>query len=77
MPVSLRAAALRVALESALNEPVYVIALPTGYRVIAAAPGSADHATWQELFDALRLADRWGSTDTADTPEVWAEVDPD
>lgn len=77
MPISLRAAALRTALERALDEPVHVLAMPTGYRVVVAAPDVADLATWQQLFDALRSADRWGSTDTADVPEVWAEVDPD
>ncbi|MFI5687931.1 hypothetical protein [Streptomyces sp. NPDC051636] len=74
MPLQ-RAAQLRDALESALGEPVHLLATDRGYRIIIPAPDSTDHKTWADLLTALRTADRWGSTDTADVPEVWAEVE--
>lgn len=75
MPAGERAAALRDALESATGQPVHVIASDRGYRVTTPAPAATDRATWAGLLAALRRADRWGSTDTADVPAVWAEVE--
>ena len=74
MPISPRAAALRDALERVLDEPVHVLATAHGIRVHAPAPDVTDPATWLRLLHVLQGADRWGSTDTADVPEVWAEV---
>lgn len=74
MPISLRAAALRTALERALGEPVHLLAVERGVRVSVAAPDHTDTATWRSLLAALRSADRWGSSDTTDVPEIWAEI---
>lgn len=74
MPISLRAAALRTALERALDEPVHLLATKHGIRVHAPAPAPRAPA-WKSVLAALRSADRWGSTDTTGTPEIWAEVD--
>ena len=74
MPISLRAAALRTALERALDEPVHALTTSGGIRVHAPAPPASDDR-WPSLLTALRSADRWGSGDTAGTPEIWAEVD--
>lgn len=52
-----------------------VSASERGYRFTTCAPDSADRETWAELLVALRAADRWGSTDAAAAPEVWAEVE--
>ena len=74
MPISLRAVALRAALERALGEPVHVLNAEHGTRIHAPAPGIADKA-WPKVMDALRTGDRWGSSSTDGIPEVWAEVD--
>ncbi|MET7914477.1 hypothetical protein ABZU45_00805 [Streptomyces avermitilis] len=73
MPVSLRAAALRTALERALDEPVHMLATERGIRLHVPAP-AAHHPAWTPVLTALRSADRWGSTDTTGTPEIWAEI---
>lgn len=75
MPMSLRAAALRTALERALEEPVHALSIPGGIRIQAPAPSGSDTPRWHAVMDALRAADRWGSNDTADAPEIWAVVE--
>lgn len=74
MPISLRAAALRTELERALAQPVHLLAVGDGVRLHAAAPASSNTEAWEAALMALRSADRWGSTDTTGTPEIWAEV---
>lgn len=74
MPISLRAAALRAALERALDEPVHLLALEGRLRFHTAAPDPQDRSTWQAVMPALSSADRWGSCDTTDVPEIWAEI---
>lgn len=74
MPISLRAAALRTALERALDEPVHLLATKRGLRLHAPAPRTSDKRTWHAALEALRSADEWGSTDTSGTPEIWAEI---
>lgn len=74
VPISLRAAALRTALERALDEPVHALSTPRGIRVHAPAPRAGDANTWNQVLAALRTADEWGSTDTTGTPEIWAEI---
>lgn len=74
MPISLRAAALRTALERALDEPVHALAIPSGIRLQAPAPAGSDTKRWHALLEVLRAADLWGSSDTTDTPEIWAVV---
>lgn len=73
--MSLRAAALRTALERALDEPVHLLATPRGIRVYAAAPPGSARGTWAAVLDAMRSADAWGSTDASGSPEIWAEVE--
>jgi len=75
VPVSLRAAALRTALERALDEPVHLLVTKRGIRVYAAAPPGSARSTWRAVVDVLRSADAWGSTDTTGSPEIWAEVE--
>jgi len=74
VPISLRAAALRTALERALDDPVHVLSTTDGIRVHAPAPAPEDEARWQQVYDALRTADRYGSSYTPIGPEVWAEI---
>ncbi|MFJ6566202.1 hypothetical protein ACIQNU_02190 [Streptomyces sp. NPDC091292] len=73
--INLRAAALRTALERALDEPVHVLVTPGGIRIHATAPPGDDTATWTAVVTALQTADRWGSSDSTGAPEIWAEVD--
>jgi hypothetical protein len=63
-----------LSLERALGEPVHILATERGARVHAPAADVAD-AAWPKVMDALRTADRWGSSSTHGIPEVWAEVD--
>jgi len=74
VPISLRAAAFRTALERVLDEPVHLLAVERGIRVHVTAPDQSDTKTWRSLITALQTADRWGSSDTSDAPEVWAEI---
>ncbi|MEV0183797.1 hypothetical protein AB0I54_31615 [Streptomyces sp. NPDC050625] len=74
MPISLRAAALRTALERMLDEPVRLISRPGATRLYAVAPDAYRRETWRLLLDVLGSADKWGSTDASGRPEVWAEV---
>lgn len=60
-------------MERALGEPVQLLATSHGMRMHAAAPAPRD-PVWPRLLDALRSADDWGSTDSGDTPQIWAEV---
>lgn len=73
MPISLRAAALRTALERALDEPVHLLSTSRGLRMYAPAPEMRD-PEWPQVLEALRAADQWGSTDANGTTEIWAEV---
>lgn len=75
MPISLRAAALRTALERALDEPVHAVATDSGIRILAPAPDGSNTAVWKRVMEALRSADRWGSSGTTAAPEIWAEID--
>ena len=74
MPISLRAAALRTALERALDESVHLLTTQRGVRLHAPAPQVRDPA-WPQVLDAMRSADQWGSSDATGTLEIWAEVD--
>lgn len=74
MPVNTRAAALRAALERILGEPVHMTAAEGVTRLRAPVPVDVDTGTWRQVIEAVRTADRWGSTDDGDTPEVWAEI---
>lgn len=74
MPISLRAAALRTALERALDDPVHLLTTTSGIRVHALAPPAVDVDRWERVFDVLRTADVWGSSYTPTGPEVWAEI---
>jgi hypothetical protein len=74
VPISLRAAALRTALERALDGPVHLLALDGRTRIHATAPDPKDRSTWDKVLPALASADHWGSCDTADQPEIWAEI---
>lgn len=74
MPISLRTAALRTALERALGEPVHAVATKHGMRLHAPAPAIPDTQTWEAALAALRTADRWGSGSQGGVPEIWAEV---
>lgn len=71
--MSLRAAALRTALERVLDEPVHTLSVSDGIRIHAPAPAPEDRR-WMQVYDALRTADRWGSGYTPQGPEVWAEI---
>lgn len=73
MPMSLRAAAIRTALERALKAPVHALSIEGAIRLHAPAP-APDDDRWSTVFRALRSADRWGSAYTPQGPEVWAEI---
>ncbi|MFD5631567.1 MULTISPECIES: hypothetical protein [Streptomycetaceae] len=74
MPISLRAAALRTALERALDEPVHALSTDRGTRVHAPAPPTSRKDIWAQALAALRSADDWGSSDATGAPEIWAEI---
>lgn len=74
MPISLRAAALRAALERALDDPVHVLSTDDATRIHAPAPAPEDQTRWEQVYAALRTADRYGSAYTPMGPEVWAEI---
>lgn len=74
VPISLRAAALRTALERALEDPVHLLSIDGGIRIHAPAPVPADVDRWTQVYGVLRTADRWGSSYTPDGPEVWAVI---
>ncbi|MFF7561975.1 hypothetical protein ACFZB4_18630 [Streptomyces pseudovenezuelae] len=73
MPISLRAAALRTALERVLGEPVHALSTDRGVRVHAPAP-TPDDQRWAQIYSVLRTGDVWGSSNTPMGPEVWAEI---
>jgi hypothetical protein len=75
VPISLRAAALRTALERALDEPVHLLVTKRGIRVYAPAPPASARSTWAAVLTVMRSADAWGSTDAPGSPEIWAEVE--
>lgn len=74
MPIDLRAVVLRTTLEHAIGGTVHVKLLDGRTHIQAPAPGPRDAAVWEAVMRALRNADRWGSTDTGGTPQIWAEV---
>ncbi|MFC7842501.1 hypothetical protein [Streptomyces sp. NPDC057382] len=75
MSISLRAAALRTALERVLDGPVHLLVVDDHRtRLHAVAPAPTDRSAWRAVLPALASADRWGSCDTADAPEIWAEI---
>lgn len=76
MPISLRAAALRTALERATGTPVHLLATDTGngLRLYVAALDVGDRA-WPAVLEAMRSADRWGSTNASGGTEIWVELD--
>ncbi|MFJ8081954.1 hypothetical protein ACIQ6Y_15220 [Streptomyces sp. NPDC096205] len=71
--MSLRVTALRTALETALGEPVAVQSTTAGVRLSAPAPDPAD-PVWACVLTVLGQADVWGSSDTAERPEIWAQL---
>lgn len=73
MPISLRAAALRAALERATGVPVHLLATDSGMRLYIPAPDDGDPA-WPAVLEAMRSADRWGSTNANGSSEIWVEV---
>jgi hypothetical protein len=73
VPISLRAAALRAALERALDEPVHALSTDRGVRIHAPAPAPNDKR-WQQIYSVLSEGDVWGSSYTPMGPEVWAEI---
>jgi hypothetical protein len=76
VPIGLRAAALRTALERVLDEPVHALSTATGVRIHVPAPAPSDDR-WRPVLEVLREADAWGSSDTANGPEIWAHVEGD
>lgn len=74
MPISLRAAALRTALERALDDPVHLLREDGGIRIHAPAPPPDDVARWDRVYGVLRTGDVWGGSVTPTGPEVWAVI---
>jgi len=68
-----RTARLRKALEAALQGHVYAFTKADRTRIYAPAP-TPDNPRWRQVLDALQEADRWGSSNTTGTPEIFAEV---
>jgi hypothetical protein len=61
-------------LERVLDDPVHLLVLDGRARFHTAAPAPHDEAVWQAVMPALSSADRWGSCDTTEGPEIWAEI---
>src|SRR3954452_14110959 len=58
VPISLRAAALRTALERVLDEPVHALKTDDGTRIHAPAPVPEDEG-WADVYATLRAGDVW------------------
>jgi hypothetical protein len=71
--ISDRATELRAAIEGALQTHAYAVVAPGCTRIYVPAP-APDNPRWDLALAALRTADRWGSSGTAGTPEIWAEI---
>ncbi|MCX4607005.1 hypothetical protein [Streptomyces mirabilis] len=74
MPVTSRAAALRAELESVLGVPVRMTVAAGTAQLYAPAPDGSNVDVWHRVIATLNTADRWGSTDSHGTPEVWAHI---
>jgi hypothetical protein len=53
---------------------VHPLTTDAGIRLSVAALEDGDRA-WPAVLEAMRSADRWGSTNTAGSTEIWVEVD--
>ena len=74
MPVTPRAAELRAELQRVLGEPVRMTVVDGVAQLRAPAPDGAAVDLWQRVITTLNAADRWGSSDSTGTPEIWAHV---
>lgn len=76
MPISLRAVALRTALERILDGPVHLLAANGRTRIHGEVPPESSIEQWTSILAVLLSADRWGSQKTNGAPaEIWAEVE--
>jgi len=73
--ISVRAAALRSALERATGAEVNTTTCPHLLRLTATIPPHCTPERWAQILQALEGADRWGSTDEADQIHVWSEIE--
>jgi hypothetical protein len=53
---------------------VHLLVLNGHTRIHATAPAPSDESRWLAVLPALSSADCWGSLDTVDGPEIWAEI---
>lgn len=74
MQISVRAAALRTALERATDAVATVTETPVGLRI--AVPVTSEHTIgqFQKALHAVKTGDNWGSATVSGVITVWAEV---
>jgi hypothetical protein len=74
MQLSVRAAALRTALERATHETATVEETATGWRISAPVALDRTIADFQAALTAVRTGDDWGSGADAGRLTVWTEI---
>ncbi|GJF28892.1 hypothetical protein KNE206_15920 [Kitasatospora sp. NE20-6] len=78
MQVSVRANALREALERATGEVSTATATSRGtVRITVPIPERCTDEQWAAVLRALMSVPRWGATDGSGRTEVWAEIKED
>lgn len=79
MQVSVRADALREALERATGEVASATAtrVPGTVRITVPIPERCTDEQWAAVLRALTSVARWGATDGSGRTEVWAEIQED
>lgn len=73
MQISVRAAALRAAIERTTGAVAEVTRNGARVRISAPTP-PGDAATWDRLLIVLRGTDQWGAGDATGCHRVWAEI---
>ncbi|MFJ1702673.1 hypothetical protein [Kitasatospora sp. NPDC088346] len=77
MEISVRAAALRSAIEQATGEIAVAQPVGTGLRISAPVPVGCGPERWADILNAVAGADRWGATDAAGPTQIWVEIQED
>ncbi|MEU9127216.1 hypothetical protein AB0D08_03700 [Kitasatospora sp. NPDC048540] len=77
MQISVRAAALRSAIEQATGELAHAHPTATGLRITASVPTDCGPERWADILKAITVAERWGATDAAGLTQIWAEIQED
>lgn len=74
MQLSVRAAALRTALERAIHAPAAVVETEHGWRITAPVAEDATIADFRRALRAVQAGDDWGSGTTPGAMTIWTEI---